>query len=125
ASAYSLLGQNDRATEILSALLKDFPDHEMVWLTYGHARRLAGHLDEAVAAYRKSVELRSSFGEAWFSLANLKTFRFEPQDIETMQQQLARERLATDDRLQFEFALAKALEDAGDFAESFSHYERG
>ena len=125
ASAYSLMGQNERATEILTALINQFPTNEMVYLAYGHAKRVGGRLDEAVAAYRKSTELRPAFGEAWFSLANLKTLRFTAADLETMQQQLAREDLGADDRLQFEFALAKALEDAGNFADSFQHYARG
>jgi Flp pilus assembly protein TadD len=125
ASAYSLIGRNERATEILSALINEHPTDERVWLSYGHAKRVAGHLEEAVTAYRKSAELRPAFGDAWFGLANLKTFRFTAEDLETMQQQLAREDLGADERLQFEFALAKALEDAGNFADSFQHYTRG
>jgi tetratricopeptide (TPR) repeat protein len=125
ASAYSLLGHNDRAIEILSNLLAQNPQDEFVWLSYGHALRLAGRSDETVSAYRKSTGLRPGFGEAWFSLANLKTFRFTPEDVDTMRAQLARQDINDHDRLQFEFALGKALEDAADFAASFEHYSRG
>jgi tetratricopeptide (TPR) repeat protein len=125
ASAYSLLGHNDRAIEILTTLVAESPEDERVRLAYGHVLRLAGRFSEAVDAYRKSAELRPEFGEAWFSLANLKTFRFTPEAIEAMQAQVAREDLNNEDRLQFEFALGKALEDAADYAASFEHYSRG
>jgi len=125
AAAYNLLGQNERSTQILSGLLAEFPGNELVWLYYGHALRTAGHLDQAIVAYRKSADLQPGFGEAWFSLANLKTLRFSAGDVAAMQAQLAREDLKDNDRLQFEFALGKALEDAGEFAASFAHYARG
>jgi len=125
AAACNLLGQNERSTQILSGLLAEFPGNELVWLYYGHALRTAGHLDQAIEAYRKSTDLKRGFGEAWFSLANLKTLRFSADDVAAMQAQLAREDLKDNDRLQFEFALGKALEDAGEFAASFAHYARG
>jgi tetratricopeptide (TPR) repeat protein len=125
ASAYGLLGQNQRSIEIHSALIEEFPDDALLWLSYGHVLRTAGRLSEAIDAYRRSIGLKPEFGEAWFSLANLKTFRFTVEDLEAMQMQAGREDLNDNDRLQFEFALGKALEDAGHFADSFTHYARG
>lgn len=124
-SAYSLLGHNERAIGMITELIAEFPDKEIVWLSYGHQLRIAGRHSEAIAAYRKSISLRPSFGEAWFSLANLKTFRFDADDIAAMQSQTARADLADDERLHFEFALGKALEDAKDYEASFGHYVRG
>jgi tetratricopeptide (TPR) repeat protein len=125
ASALILLGQNDRSAELLTGVLAEFPTHAKAWLNYGHVLRAAGQLGEAVQAYRKSIELLPGHGEAYFSLANLKTFRFEAAENAAMRDQLAREDLGDDDRLQFEFALGKAHEDGGEFAESFTHYARG
>ena len=125
ASAYNLLGQNERALQIHAGMLKEFPTSERLWLYYGHSLRIAGRLPEAIEAYRKSSALKPQFGEAWFSLANLKTVRFSAADIAAMQAQAAREDLGDTDRLQFEFALGKALEDAGDFEASFAHYAHG
>jgi predicted Zn-dependent protease len=125
ALAYALLGQNDLATRLISALITEYPDNANLWLSRGHSLRTAGHVNEAIAAYRKSAELRPESGEAWFSLANLKTFRFTADDLAAMQAQLAREDLNDSDRLQFEFALGKAREDAGEYADSFAHYARG
>ena len=125
ASALNLLGQNLRARQIYEQMLTEFPDHELLWLYYGHALRIAGQLGEAVAAYRKSAQLKPQFAEAWFSLGNLKTVRFSDEDTATMQAQAARADLDDNTRLQFEFALGKAFEDQRIFATSFEHYARG
>jgi tetratricopeptide (TPR) repeat protein len=125
ASAYNLLGQNERALQLHWHMLREFPASEQLWMYYGHSLRIAGRVSEAIEAYRKSLALKPQFGEAWFSLANLKTVRFDAADIAAMHAQLAREELSENDRLQFEFALGKALEDAGDFEASFLHYARG
>jgi tetratricopeptide (TPR) repeat protein len=125
ANAYSLLGHTERAIGILADLRERHPEDEYVWLVYGHALRLAGYADEAIAAYRKSTQLRPGFGEAWFSLANLKTFSFTAEEIATMRSQALQPDLSDDDRLQFEFALGKALEDSGEYGASFEHYTRG
>jgi tetratricopeptide (TPR) repeat protein len=125
AAAFNLLGQIDRSMAILAGLVRESPDNEQVWLNYGHTLRAARRQAEAIEAYRKCIEVKPSFGDAWLALANLKTFRFTPADVEAIRGQLAREDLRHDDRTQFEFALGKALEDAGDFAASFEHYARG
>ena len=125
ASALNLLGQSERAMQIHRTLLAEFPDNELLWLYYGHSLRIAGQPEETIAAYRKSAELKSDFGEAWFSLANLKTYHFTEAELAIMQAQVARADLGDEHRLQFEFALGKALEDDGNYGESFAHYARG
>jgi predicted Zn-dependent protease len=125
AIAWTLLGNTERALAVLEALTAEFPQSEVVWLNYGHTLRTAGRASEAIAAYRRCSELKPEFGSAWMALANLKTFRFTAQDVEAMRHTLAREQLPEDDRAEFEFALAKALEDAGDYPGSFEHYARG
>jgi predicted Zn-dependent protease len=125
ASALGLLGQNERARKILEALIREFPGNEALYVHYGNALRTGGFAAEAVAAYRKGAELRPNYGEAWFCLANLKTFRFEAAEIRTMREQADRPDLSDEDRLQLDFALGKALEDAGEYGAAFQHYERG
>jgi tetratricopeptide (TPR) repeat protein len=122
ADAYNVLGRNEDAREILVALADECPENPFVWVHYGHTLRALGRRDEAIAAYRKGLEIKPDFGTAWFSLANLKTFRFLPADVAAMQAQLARQDLRHDNRMHFEFALGQALESAADYATSFSHY---
>ncbi|MGB8326644.1 MAG: sulfotransferase, partial [Steroidobacteraceae bacterium] len=125
ASALTMLGQTERSIALMRELLAEYPSRAEVWLNHGHALRTAGQFGEAIAAYRKAIELQPGHGEAYFSLANLKTFEFEPGEIAAMHAALAREDLGDDDRLHFEFALGKACEDAGNYSESFAHYARG
>jgi tetratricopeptide (TPR) repeat protein len=106
-------------------VLGEYPHNAKVWMSYGHALKTAGRQGECVSTYRKSIELAPHLGEAYWSLANLKTFRFEQADIDAMRTQLARADLSTEDRFHFHFAMGKALEDAQQFAASFEHYEQG
>ena len=79
----------------------------------------------SIEAYRRCIELAPQFGEVWWSLANLKTFRFTAAEIALMRAQLERADLTNDDRFHFHFSLGKALEDDGEYAESFDHYAQG
>ena len=118
-------GDYEPAIRIYDGLLAEYPDNPRVWMSYGHALKTAGHLERAIVAYRRSLDMEPSLGEIWWSLANLKTFRFSVGDADAMQRQLARDDLDEEDRLHLEFALGKALEDAGRFESSFGHYRRG
>jgi tetratricopeptide (TPR) repeat protein len=119
------LGDYAPAIALYDGILASYPGHPRVWLSYGHALKTAGHQDRAIAAYRRSIALDPAFGEAWWSLANLKTFRFGPDDLAAMRAALARDDLAAEHRYHLDFALGKALEDAADYAASFAHYRRG
>jgi tetratricopeptide (TPR) repeat protein len=119
------LGDYEPAIAIYGGLLAQYPNHGKIWLSQGHALKTAGRQEQAVQAYRRSIELEPAFGEAWWSLANLKTVRFDDQDVARMRAQLARADLDAGHRLHFEFALGKALEDRGLYEESFAHYEAG
>jgi tetratricopeptide (TPR) repeat protein len=94
-------------------------------MSYGHALKTVGRTDESLQAYRKAIALQPGLGEAYWSMANLKTFRFTEEEIATMRAQRARADLDEDDRLHLDFALGKALEDAGYYEESFRYYAAG
>jgi predicted Zn-dependent protease len=119
------LGEYARAIEIYTGILDDYPNQAKVWLSYGHALKTAGQGPEGIRAYRRTTELDPGLGEAWWSLANLKTFRFTPEDLQIMRTQLARADLQPEDRFHFHFALGKALEDQREYGASFEHYREG
>lgn len=119
------IGDYATAIELYDVILRAYPRQTKVWMSYGHALKTAGRQDDAIAAYRRCIALEPTLGEAWWSLANLKTLRFSAQDIDTMRAQLAQPRLADEDRLHLEFALGKALEDIAAYEDSFAHYARG
>jgi tetratricopeptide (TPR) repeat protein len=119
------IGEYDRAIRTYEGVLAQYPKQSSAWMSYGHALKSAGRQADSIAAYRRSIGLRPGFGEPWWSLANLKTFHFEPADVVAMRAQLARSDLAAADRYHFHFAVGKALEDQGSWEEAFRHYEQG
>lgn len=125
ASALARIGDFDQALQIYADVLATYSGRAKSWMTYGHALKSAGRQDESIAAYRKSIELAPSLGEAWWSLANMKTFRFSNADLAAMRKELGRTDLGIEDRYHFHFSLGKALEDAGDYAASFEQYTLG
>ena len=119
------VGDYSKSIEIYEAVLAEYPQQPKIWLSYGHSLRTAGRQADSIAAYRRAIALEPSLGEAWWSLANLKTVRFDEADVSAMRAALGRESLADEDRLHFEFTLGKALEDARQYESSFEHYARG
>ena len=107
------------------SVLRDYPQQPKLWMSYGHALRTTGKVPQSIAAYRRALSMEPNLGEVWWSLANLKTFRFSSADVLAMQQALGRSDLSDDDRMHFEFALGKALEDAASYSDSFTHYAAG
>jgi tetratricopeptide (TPR) repeat protein len=116
------LGRYQESIELYAGILAEYPQQEKVWLNYGHALKTAGHQQQGIAAYRRCIALAPGSGAAYWSLANLKTFRFTPAEVEAMRALLAGAKLAADDRAQLHFALGKACEDAASYAESFDYY---
>ena len=122
AAILASLGEHTESLKIYEAILAGYPHQSRLWMSYGHTLKTAGRNADSVAAYRRTIALEPSLGEAYWSLANLKTFRFTAAELEAMRAQLARTDLGEEDRYHFEFALGKALEDEGQYQESFDHY---
>jgi tetratricopeptide (TPR) repeat protein len=94
-----------------------------LWL--GHALKTVARTDEAIVAYMAATAERPDFGDAWWSLANLKTYRFAAQSIAVMRERLGDPATAEIDRIHIAFALGKALEDQGDYDGSWAAYTQG
>ena len=116
------IGDYQESIDLYASVLERHPAQAKIWLSYGHALSTAGRLKESIAAYRRCIELAPDSGEAYFSLANLKTFRFDDAAIADMQGRLATSSLSDDDRAHFHFAIGKALEDGRHYQQSFDHY---
>lgn len=125
AAVLSKTSEVERTVGLYEGLLPAYPSQPKIWMSYGHVLKASGRQNDSIAAYRRTLELDPRMGEAWWSLANLKTVRFAAEDIVAMESQLAAEALDENDRLHFEFALGKAFEDTQRYAESFAHYDRG
>jgi tetratricopeptide (TPR) repeat protein len=125
AACLGLIGEYDRAIAVYDDLLTEHPNQPRIWLSYGHTLRTSGRRGEAVAAYNRCIALAPGLGDAYWSLANLKTVPFSGEEEAAMSTQLKRSDLTHEDRLHLHYALGKALEDRGDYAASFTHYAKG
>src|SRR3984893_11176391 len=125
AATLANLGSFDETVRVYEELLKEHPGQAKIWMSYGHALRTPGRPDDSVSAYRRAISMVPTLGEAYWSLANLKTFRFTDEEARAMRAALGRKDLADDDRVHFEFALGKTLEDAKSYEDSFAHYAAG
>lgn len=119
------VGDYETAIAIYRKVLADQPKQPRVWMSLGHALKTVGDIPASIDAYRRSIDQQPGLGESYWSLANLKTFRFEGSELAAMRGLLAGDALSPEDRFHIEFSLGKALEDAGDHAASFTHYAEG
>jgi tetratricopeptide (TPR) repeat protein len=125
ASASVGLGEHDRAIMLYRRLVHEVPDAADLHLSLAHSLKTQGKQAEAIEAYRAATAARPNFGDAYWSLANLKTYRFTDDEITRMRVQEAAPATPVVDRYHLCFALGKALEDRGDYAESWRYYSQG
>ena len=119
------LGQHEQALELYRELLTGAAQPAELHLSIAHSLKTLGATEAAVAEYRAAASARPGYGEAYWSLANLKTYRFTDEEIERMRAAEAAPATATVDRYHLCFALGKALEDRAEFEQSFELYSRG
>lgn len=125
AAASGRIGNFDDAIALYERVLERAPNQPRVWLSYGHMLKTVGRQADGIAAYRRAIALMPALGEAWWSLANLKTIRFDDADIAAMEAALADDSIAVEDRFHLDFALGKAFEDRRDVETAFRHYDAG
>ncbi len=119
------LGQHERAIELYRGLLAGALQPADLHLSIAHSLKTLGRRDEAIEEYRAAARARAGYGDAYWSLANLKTYRFQDAELSAMRSAQSAPDLSADDRYHLCFALGKALEDRGEYEESFAWYERG
>jgi len=125
ALTYVGVGAHERAIEVYRELLTDATQPADLHLSIAHSLKTLGRREEAIAAYRAAATARAGFGDAYWSLANLKTYRFEDRELEQMHAAESAASTPVVDRYHLCFALGKALEDQQQYEESFAYYARG
>lgn len=119
------VGEFDEALSIYRQHSERMPDNPTLHLSIGHALKTVGSQPEAIEAYTRAYRVKPDFGDAYWSLANLKTYKFDDAQIASMREKEAAPTTQLGDRYHLCFALGKALEDHGAYEESFTYYERG
>ncbi len=118
-------GDYERALGLFDSVLALRPGDPATLTSRGHALKTMGRTDDSIASYRAAIASKPDHGDAWYALANLKTYRFSADESAAMQAHESSPDLTYQDRIYFCFALAKAFEDQGDHARAFTYLERG
>lgn len=118
-------GNYEAAFPLFDAILDKHPNDPQTLVSKGHALKTIGEQDEAIRCYRTACEVAPELGEAWHALANLKTFEFQPFEIERMERVRSAQIVTQKDEIAIDFALGKAYEDKEDFDKAFDCYVAG
>ena len=124
AKTLGLLGMHDAQIDTYKRMLREQPNRAGTWMNLANALRTIGRIDEAVKALKRATKLQPTMGQAYWTLANFKSYRFSAPDIAQMQQAL-RQNVSLDEALHVHFALGTAYEDQADYEASFRHYAAG
>ena len=122
ASMLALTRRYDEAVAAYRESIRLRPENPAAWIGLGHLLKTLGRQQEGIEAYREALRLRPAYGEVYWSLANLKTFRFDPAEIAAMERFAEDAVLDEEERVHFLFALAKSREDEARHAEAFALY---
>jgi len=96
-----------------------------VHLSLGHVYKTSGNQEECINSYNEAISFDNNFGEAYWSLANLKTYKFSGDEILNMEKRVELTEVPEREKVHFLFSLGKAFEDMGSYDESFEYYKRG
>ena len=122
----ALANQHDEAIKIFEIIINNKKiENNQLYLSYGHTLRAIGRLDESIQAYKNAITTKTGFGEAYWSLANLKTYQFTTNDIEDLKELLSSKDTKMDDYFHLLFALGKAEEDNKNYKKSIAAYIKG
>jgi hypothetical protein len=118
-------GDHEESIRLLENILEKAPLDPNTLTAKGHAEKTLGRTKDAINSYQTAYNSKHDHGEAYFSLANLKTYKFDDEEISQMKNQLRRVDISIGDRTYFHFALAQACESIGDYDEAFYHLDHG
>lgn len=125
ADALGRIGEYEQAIRLYREILAANPSNLDIWTRLAFLLKTVGRSDEGIEACRRALEVRGDYGEAWWLLADFKTFKFSDEDIESLRGLIETPGRAAEDQLRLHFALGKALEDRGDTVGSFEQYRTG
>ena len=124
AKTLGLLGMHDAQIDTYKRMLRQQPNRAGTWMNLANALRTVGRTDEAVKALKRATKLQPTMGQAYWALANFKSYRFTRPDIAQMVQALRKD-VSLEEALHIHFALGKAYEDQAEYEPSFRHYSAG
>ena len=117
--------RQEEALNIYNKVLEVDKNNPDVLLSKGHLLKTFGNVKESIKSYKSSYKIDKYFGDAYWSLANLKTYAFSDQEIKSLEKMVKDIYLNENEKTYMHFALGKAFEDSKDYQKSFHHYKAG
>jgi len=118
-------GDFETAISMFDDVLKKVPNDPATLTSKGHALKTFGQQDAAIESYRAAFAAKPDHGDAYYGLANLKTYRFTDAELKAMLAQERSPHLSHHNRASICFSAAKAYEDAENYGQAFEFYEKG
>lgn len=125
ASACAGIGRNVEAVESYETLMREQPENHIFPVSLAHVLKADGEFDKAVSLYREAYRIKPDHGDAYWSLANTKSYEFTDEELSRMATLAADSATNEHDRIQICFALGDAYENRGDYERSFDYYRQG
>ena len=113
------------AIDIYNQILKLEPNNTDVMLSMGHLYKTSGEIKKSINSYKKAYKTDKYFGDSYWSLANLKTYKFSESEVKSLNKMVNDAYVSEDERSFMHFALGKAYEDLNNYEKSYSHYKEG
>jgi tetratricopeptide (TPR) repeat protein len=124
-NAYARASRTEESARAFARSVALEPGFAGSQMGYAHVLKTLGDQPGALRAYRAAIAAKPDFGEVYWSMANLKVFRFEDDEVAAMQRQLEHDKLSKSAEIHFRFALGKAFEDLGDFDKAWHYFDSG
>jgi tetratricopeptide (TPR) repeat protein len=124
-NAHARASEPDESARAFERAIELQPDSPGAQMGYAHTLKTLGDQAGALVAYRAAIRAKPDFGEVYWSMANLKVFRFDAEEVAAMEEQMARDDLNESAEIHFRFALGKACEDLKDYDRAWHYYPSG
>ncbi len=117
--------KQEEALELYNKILNIDKKNPEILVSKGHLQKTFGDLKGSIDSYKKSYKIDQYYGDAYWSLANLKTYQFNDEEIMQLEKMTQDEFINDNEKIYMSFALGKAFEDRGEYDKSFRNYQNG
>ncbi len=125
ANAYALASYPEKSVATFRKAFELGANSPGIQMSYAHVLKTIGKQKAALEAYRTAIEKQPDFGESYWSMANLKIFSFDDEEVVAMEAQLDSGKLTDVSEVHIRFALGKACEDKDEFEKAWHYYDTG
>ena len=117
--------KQEEALELYNKILNIDKKNPEILVSKGHLQKTFGDLKGSIDSYKNSYKIDQYYGDAYWSLANLKTYQFNDEEIMQLEKMTQDEFINDNEKIYMSFALGKAFEDRGEYDKSFTNYQNG